>query len=274
MAGYSAQSRESGRAPLAITDRADRWWVQPLLIALALGAFGVWGFVRAFEANYISGLEALHHGARVGPHYLSPFYSPPIHEWFGGIRRFAISPALFVLIFPLSFRFTCYYCRRTYYRGIFMDPPACAVAEPRATTNLSYSGETRFPFILMNLHRFALYAIFVIVAFHYVHLYEAFFYQDLADKTHVGVGLGTLILLADTVLLTLYVFSCHSLRHMVGGSLKKFSTARFRHNLWKLVSVLNRRHDLWFWLSLFTVGIADVYIRCIAAGTFADLRLI
>jgi len=45
------------------------------------------------------------------------------------ITWWTISPALLILIFPLGFRFTCYYYRRAYYRSFWWAPPACAVAD-------------------------------------------------------------------------------------------------------------------------------------------------
>ena len=66
----------------------------------------------------------------------------------------ALSPALIILIFPLGFRMSCYYYRKAYYRAFWLRPPACAVAEPHA----SYSGETRLPLILNNIHRYFWYA--------------------------------------------------------------------------------------------------------------------
>ena len=65
----------------------------------------------------------------------------------------AISPAIIILIFPLGFRMTCYYYRRAYYRAFWLSPPACAVAEPHRR----YTGETRFPLILQNVHRYFFY---------------------------------------------------------------------------------------------------------------------
>jgi len=46
----------------------------------------------------------------------------------GGVHLnwFRLSPALLILIFPLGFRFTCYYYRRSYYRAFWWSPPACA----------------------------------------------------------------------------------------------------------------------------------------------------
>jgi len=62
--------------------------------------------------------------------------------------------ALLILIFPLGFRFTCYYYRRSYYRAFWWSPPACAVSDAHG----KYSGETRFPLVMQNLHRYFFYA--------------------------------------------------------------------------------------------------------------------
>ena len=109
-------------------------------VIILLGGFGLYATLRAFEGKFFE----------VGP-YLSPFYSPLIdasHHWW----RF--SPALLILAFPLGFRVTCYYYRKAYYRAFFLDPPGCAVGEP---AHRNYRGETGFPFVLQNLHRYFLY---------------------------------------------------------------------------------------------------------------------
>src|SRR3546814_15802682 len=62
--------------------------------------------------------------------------------------------AVVTLPFLLLFWLTCYYYRKAYYRAFWMSPPACAVTEPHAT----YSGETRFPLIVQNFHRYFFYA--------------------------------------------------------------------------------------------------------------------
>ena len=96
-------------------------------------------------------------------HYLTPFYSPCISgecvpgsstlgQWIPAVPP--IIPYAFVsLVFVLGFRLTCYYYRRAYYRAFWRAPAACAVREPHAR----YTGETRFPLILQNLHRFFFY---------------------------------------------------------------------------------------------------------------------
>src|SRR5438046_9850430 len=90
--------------------------------------------------------------------YLSPLYSPCltancVHPTLPLIGSYwNLSPAILIVAFPLAFRVTCYYYRRSYYRAFFWSPPACAVPDVRK----GYAGETRFPFLIQNLHRYAL----------------------------------------------------------------------------------------------------------------------
>ena len=48
---------------------------------------------------------------------------------------------------------TCYYYRRAYYRSFWWAPPACAVSDGHG----SYTGESSFPLILQNAHRYFFY---------------------------------------------------------------------------------------------------------------------
>jgi hypothetical protein len=237
------------------TQRRDAWWVEIVPVAILLGSFGVYATLRAFEGRYYAW----------GP-YLSPFYSPlidPGHHWW----RF--SPALLVLAGPLGFRTTCYYYRKAYYRAFFLDPPSCAVGE---RGKRSYRGETSFPFILQNLHRWFLYIAIVFLAFLWRDAIRGFIFLD-----GFGVGVGSLVLLVNIVLLTLYTFSCHSLRHLAGGKLDCFSCTSFgptRHTTWRWLSGLNGRHMLFAWLSLISVGLADLYVRMVSSGFLKDIRLL
>ena len=97
-------------------------------------------------------------------HYLTPFYSPCINgecvpgssslgHWFPAVPPI-IPYAVVSLPFVLGFRLSCYYYRRAYYRAFWRAPAACAVREPHA----KYTGETRFPLIMQNLHRYFFYA--------------------------------------------------------------------------------------------------------------------
>jgi hypothetical protein len=252
MARSSVANRASG---FGNTFRQDAWWVEILPVIVILGAFSIYATFRAFEGKFYEW----------GP-YLSPFYSPlidPEHHWW----RF--SPALLVLAGPLGFRATCYYYRKAYYRAFFLDPPACAVGEGGKR---SYRGETSFPFVLQNAHRWFLYLAIVYLFFLWRDAFRGFFFQS-----GFGIGVGSLVLLANITLLTCYTFSCHSLRHLAGGKLDCFSCTAFggpRHTTWRRLSWLNERHMLFAWMSLFSVGLADLYVRLVSSGVLRDIRLL
>src|SRR6266478_1099071 len=165
------------------TLRRDRWWIEILPVIVVLGGFGIYATLRAFEGAYFAW----------GP-YLSPFYSPLIdihHRWW------PLSPALLILGGPLSFRITCYYYRKAYYRAFFLDPPACSVGERKGR---GYSGETKFPFILQNLHRYTLYLAAIFLAFLWHDAISAFIFDG-----HLGVGVGSIVFAINVILLTLYL---------------------------------------------------------------------
>jgi hypothetical protein len=231
---------------LGKTERRDTWWIEPVLTVLVLVLFGIYAFWSATNPVSADGTPLYEWGP-----YLSPFFSPNLSHWFPNL---AFSPALLVIWIPLGFRGTCYFYRRAYYRSFFWDPPACAVGEGRKG---NYTGETKFPFVLQNMHRFFFYAAFILTLFHWTHLVQAFMFDG-----QFGVGVGSLVYLLDVVFLTLYTFSCHSFRHLLGGKLDCFSC-----------TTLNEYHMQFAWISLFTVGFTDLYIRLVAMGFWQDLRL-
>jgi hypothetical protein len=170
-----------------------------------------------------------------------------------------------ILIFPLGFRLSCYYYRKAYYRAFWLSPPACAVAEPHRR----YSGERRLPLILNNVHRYFFYAAVLVAVILTYDVVLAFRDED-GDWGHMG--LGTLILLANIILIWGYTLGCHSCRHVVGGRLRHFSKHPVRYRAWSLVSRLNAKHAQYAWLSLFSVAIADLYVYLLAVGAFDDPR--
>ncbi len=254
-------------SPLPIVGRGartDNWWLAPLATVTALSAFGIYSLVAAAQnAHYLY--------TRGGAHYLSPFYSPDLRSLLGVDVPF--SAAFLVLWAPLGLRMTCYYYRKSYYRAFFWSPPACAVPGPRRR---SYRGESAFPFILQNVHRYFLYFATIVLGFLWYDAGRAFLFRSSDGSLQVGLGLGTLVLLVNVVALTFFTFGCNSLRHLVGGNLDCFTcsrSTRARHRLWLGVTVMNLRHSTWAWVSLTTVGLADLYIRLSSAGVFHDPRI-
>ncbi|GGX57173.1 hypothetical protein [Streptomyces minutiscleroticus] len=258
--------RTGTRAAIAAPHlRTDRWWLTPAATAAGLLAFVVYSTWRAFaNTDYYA-----------AP-YVSPFYSPCLAENCAPMRGgpnwevfgawWGLSPALLILIFPLGFRLTCYYYRKAYYRGFWASPPACAVAEPHA----KYTGETRFPLVLQNVHRYFFYAALLVAGILTYDTVLAF-----RDETYAWghMGLGTLVFLVNIVLIWAYTLSCHSCRHIVGGRLRHFSRHPVRYRMWGLVSRLNGRHALLAWASLVSVALADFYVYLLATGAFDDPRL-
>lgn len=241
------------REAFGATGRRDAWWLAPAAVALGLGTLIAYSTWAAFQNAHFE----------VGG-YLSPLYSPHID-----VPWWPFSPALLILLPPIVFRTTCYYYRKAYYRAFFLDPAACAVGEPPRGT---YTGEAKFPFVLQNLHRYTLYLAILWLVFLWHDVWKALWFDG-----GFGIGLGTLVILASTGLLTFYTFSCHSWRHLIGGRLDCYScsaSARARHGAWARVSALNAHHMGFAWLSLFAVAFADFYIRMLSMGFFRDVRLL
>ena len=53
-----------------------------------------------------------------------------------------------------------------------------------------------------------------------------------------------------------------------------FSKAPTRYRLWRVITRLNEQHPTFAWLSLFSVGLTDLYIRLVSMGIIRDLRII
>jgi hypothetical protein len=262
----STTDASAGRAQIsARTLRTDRWWLPPLLTFAGLTAWVAYATVRAFMQQWYF----------VEPYnYLTPFYSPcvslgcvPEAAHFGRFLPdvFWLPYAALTLPFLLLFRLTCYYYRKAYYRSFWLSPPACAVSEPHR----KYTGETRFPLIGQNLHRYAFYAAAIISV---INTYDAIIAFRSGDE--FGFGLGNVILVGNVVMLWAYTISCHSCRHIIGGRLKHFSKHPVRYRMWGVVSKLNEKHMQLAWITLGTLALTDFYVMALAAGWFPDLRFI
>ncbi|QSB13863.1 hypothetical protein JQS43_20275 [Natronosporangium hydrolyticum] len=247
----------------AKTLRKDRWWLAPGLTAAGLIAWLAYSVTRVFQQdNYWVGEY----------HYLTPYYSPCTStgciEGAAVFGRFTpdhplLPYAMLSLPILLVFRLTCYYYRKAYYRTFWLSPPACAVPDGHK----SYSGETKFPLIFQNIHRYTFYVAAAIVV---LNTYDAI----LAFNTEngFGFGLGNLVLLLNVTMLWAYTLSCHSCRHVTGGRLKHFSRSPLRYRWWTFVSKLNVRHMQFAWFSLGTLAFADFYVMAVSAGWFSDFR--
>ena len=92
-------------------------------------------------------------------------------------------------------------------------------------------------------------------------------------RNDFGIGVGTLVLLINVILLGSYTFGCHSLRHLVGGMFDRALAPAVRKKAYDCVSCLNRRHMRFAWISLFWVGFSDLYVRMCSMGIWTDWRI-
>jgi hypothetical protein len=247
------------------TLRTDRWWENPALVATLLTIWVTYATVHVFIGKWYYVPQY---------HYLTPFYSPCVSgecvpgssslgHWIGSLPP--IIPYAFVsLPFVLGFRLSCYYYRRAYYRAFWRAPAACAVREPHA----EYTGETRFPLIMQNLHRYFFYMVILISILNTYDVTQAF----RGPNGSFGFGLGSLIMLANVILLWCYTLSCHSCRHITGGRLKHFSKHPVRYWIWTKISKMNAKHMQLAWTTLGTLMLTDLYIWLVAAHVFSDFR--
>jgi hypothetical protein len=257
------------RAAIAAkTLRKDRWRLEPTVTAIVLLMF----------VGYVS-WAAWQNADYYARPYLSPLYSPCLASICGSVRAgshivhppmvgfigtwWAVSPALLAIIIPGGIRTTCYYYRKAYYRSIWRSPQACAVAEPHRR----YTGETRFPLVLQNVHRLFFTLALLING---VLTWDAF--ESFRWPGGWGMGVGSIVLTLNAVLLWLYSVSCHSCRHIIGGRLKHFSRHPVRYKLWGVVSKLNARHMQIAWVSLVWVALTDLYVRLVATGWIPNPR--
>lgn len=249
------------------TSRTDTWWVQPVAVFLGLSAFIVYSTWAAFQNAHYA------HGS-----LLSPFYSPELfgdspHAWFGPKPScypafLPWSPAFLILWAPAGFRLTCYYYRGAYYKAFWADPPSCGVGEPRNC----YRGEHSLPLILQNIHRYFLYLALVFIVLLAHDAWKAAWVTDASGATSFSIGVGTLVLTINTILLGGYTLGCHSLRHLIGGRKDTLAEAPMGKKAYDCVSCLNTRHMLFAWMSLFWVGFSDVYVRLCSMGVWTDWR--
>src|SRR5580693_3756369 len=243
------------------TSRKDNWWIEPLLVFLGFSAFIVYSTWAALQNAHCT----------FGP-YLSPFYSPLLMTekpgWWPAFIPF--SAAMLILWAPGGFRVTCYYYRGAYYKAFWADPPNCTVGEPRKT----YWGERSFPLILQNVHRYFLYFAIALIFILAHDGWKSLWFTGADGAKHFGIGVGSLVLILNPILLGLYTFGCHSFRHLIGGRLDEVSKSPVRKSCYDCASSLNKQHMRWAWISMIFVGFADLYVRLCDMGVWTDWRIL
>lgn len=247
-----------GRANLPRkTFRTDNWKRPTLTLTGVLGIFIVYSTIRIFMNQY--------YFVGDGFHYLTPMYSPCVSancpeaaqdfgQWVG---KFPTGIPMAIFAFPIlaGFRATCYYYRKSGYRSLWFSPGGCAVPEPHK----KYTGETRFPLIFMNAHRYFFWLACILLCINIFDTYKAFTSED-----GYRIGLGSIIMLVNITMLAGYSASCHAARHALGGRLKHFSKNPIRYKLWTWVSRINPLHGNFAMISLFTVIFTDAYIMTLS----------
>jgi hypothetical protein len=256
------------------TVRTDGWWIGPAITFTVFSTFIVYTTWAALQGKHYYSAP-----------YLSPFYSPILWSdpapiggapldmaWFGEWPSWfphfiPVSPAVLILVFPGAFRFTCYYYRKAYYRSFAGSPPGCAVG-PLAGKR-KYRGETAL-LLFQNLHRYAMYFALVFIVLLGKDAFESFFRDG-----RPGIGVGSLILTINVVLIASYTFGCHSFRHMIGGRkdcMSNCGKSSIALGSWKQATWFNERHMMFAWASLLWVMVADLYVRLCSMGVIHDLN--
>ena len=270
---------ERKSASFLSTERTDQWWIEPLWTGLGFLGFVVYTTWAMFQGDYY--WWSAHQDGFGG--YLSPFYSPLLfikegvvgaaplgHALFGSWPKWwpnliPATPAILILAGPLSFRMTCYYYRKFYYRAYFFSPPSCAVD---SNPQKKYKGETTL-LLFQNLHRYTWYIALVFVLILTYDGIISFFRGG-----EFGIGVGSVILIINPILLAGYTFGCHAFRHLAGGKLDCFSCPngrrKIRYKLWTSISWLNGRHMFWAWVSMIWVAFTDYYVRMVSSGHWID----
>ena len=249
------------RAGFGQTQRADNWWVQPLVVFLGLSAFIVYSTWAALQGQHF----------RFGP-YLSPFYSPelfgPAQGWFGpkpkldaclGYRSDAhsvgagrLSSDVLLLSRGLLQGFLG--------RSAFLHRGRAAEDISRRTI-VSFDPAKRSPVFSLSgsgvsRNSGARRVGCVLVRRPVRHRRR---HSRLVDEPRAA---------------ELLHFGCHSFRHLVGGFRDRLAGAPARKRVYDCVSCLNRRHMLFAWCSLFSVAFSDLYVRMCSMGIWTDWRIV
>ena len=167
----------------------------------------------------------------------------------------------------IPFFMTCYYFRYFGWRKFFSHPVKCGLNEK---PDRKYEGE----FFLVKFHRIFFW---LMLAFILIHLTEAiaesagvieynyrlfvpYVFPFTTETTEMqSVEVQTLGEIAEWFYISIafvFLFSCHFLRHFIGGTSFCFSCGRVgeaRGKLYRVQTKFNNYHGLLFWLSISSI---------------------
>lgn len=192
----------------------------------------------------------------------------PVKPFKGLIDPF-YAPTLAILPLVGLFRITCYAYRKDYHRHLFKHPLACTIGSREDSSLRAYTGETGL-FRIENLHRYFLYGSIAILPFFYYDFYKAVAFSN-------SLTLGSVILLINAIIVTVYTFSCHAFRHITAGRIACFSCklgGKKIKSYFDIQSYFNRFHEQIAWASLLMFVFVDLYIRALSVGLPLNFTLL
>ena len=268
------------------TDRTDDWWKGPTAMAAYLGIMVVYSAWRGMmeadfwifeEVGRSSGHQTMSIESE-GSHVLSPLFSPLVIPGGDGLGSMVplelawMSPAMFILIFPIGFRATCYYYRKAYYRAFMQQPTGCAVSKPWN----EYSGETGL-LLVQNLHRYFMYVALIYLPILSYDVWLSVNFHDAADVHSYGVSVALMFHPVLLMVLRWDTRRCRAVRRAGWGPANEGSSnpmSRLKFRMWRFSTSFNENHRDWALYSLFWVMLADFYIYACTDPMFGLTDLI
>ena len=104
-------------------------------------------------------------------------------------------------------------------------------------------------------------------------MWKAFWFTDADGRTSFGIGVGTLVLLANVDPARRLHLRLPFAPPLIGGYRDRLSGAPARLKAYHCVGCFNRRHMLFAWMSLCSVGFSDLYVRLCSMGIWTDWRI-
>ena len=213
MATDAVTLREHG---FAKTQRRDAWWAGPLVTALVLGGFVIYTTFRIFQNAYFQFGHGTEVAARACVSALADVLAAVGAAGLGAGVDFAgdvhsvdagrVSADVLLLsqgVLP----------------GVLFGSAGVRGGRAAGPICRARRGCCCFRIFIATFLYVALVFI-VILGYDAIH---SFIWPTADGGLTFGVSVGSLVLTTGTTLLALYTFSCHSLRHLVGGNVDCFS---------------------------------------------------